>query len=322
MQSPEEKKKEEGKGPFPPGKRMDRYKEFFTKRLDDERSPSVQSSYGRFLPNLCYLDQEWVMEMLLKDKLFSKRAGRQAFWEGQWQGYVGFHGVYNLLYEWLGKDYDKAVEELPQVQSKEDKGERYDYQLAKHLMIAYRRKLENIDETGKISKFFRKASVETRGHAIWFMGTAISHNLPEIDSEEWKRLKLLWEYRIKNCKDEEMGSFIKWLKDCPEKIDHIVGLIKPIVPYMYKHFNEREFLEYLSSKVSESPAVALELLNQLLHDEKAVGQLFFWNEIIRAILAKLREYRKDARIVRGVNAAVNRLGEKGQYEFQEFLINE
>jgi len=322
MQSPEEKKKEEGKGPFPPGRRMDRYKEFFTKRLDDETSPSVQSSYGRFLPHLCYLDQEWVNEMLLKDKLFPKSAARQAFWEGHWQGYVGFQGVYNLLYNWLGKDYDKAIAELPSVQPKESKVERYDQQLAEHLMIAYWRELENIDEAGRIDKFFKKASIETRGHAIWFMGTAISRNLPKIDSDEWKKLRLLWEYRIKNCKDDEIGSFIKWLKDCPEKIDNIVDLVKPMVPYMYKHFNEREFLEYLSSKVSESPVVILELLNQLLQDERAVGQLFFWNEIIREILTKLRDYRKDHRIVKGINAVVNRLGEKGQYEFQEFLINE
>jgi len=222
----------------------------------------------------------------------------------------------------LGKDYDKAIEELPPAQSKEDKGERYDQHLAEHLMIAYWRKLENIDEPGRVGKFFRKASVETRGHAIWFMGTAISRNLPKTDSEEWKRVRLLWEHRIKNCKDDEIGSFIRWLKDCPEKIDNVIDLIKPIVPYMYKHFNEREFLEYLSSKVSESPVVVLELLNQLLQDERAVGQLFFWNEIIRTILTKARDYRKDARIIKGINAIVNRLGEKGQYEFQELLINE
>lgn len=320
MRPETEKKKEEGKGPFPPGNRMDKYKEFFTKRLNDEISPSVQSSYGRYLPYLCYLDQEWVKEMIENGRLFPKDAQRQGFWEGHWQGYIGSHGIYNQLYDWLKEDYVKAIDKLSQITPGKGKTEQYDNRLAEHLMIAYWRKLENINVGSKIEMFFKKASVEVRRHAIWFMGTAVSRNLPKVESDEWKRLRKLWEYRIKNCLDEEIGSFIKWLKDCPENIANIVNFIKPIIPYMYRHFNEREFLEYLALKVSENPLVVLELLNQLLQNEKAVSQLFFWNELIQAILEKAREHRKNTHIVKAINAVVHRLGEIGRYEFKDFLI--
>lgn len=320
MRPEEEKKKEEGKGPFPPGSRMDQYKEFLTKRLDDEKSPSVQSSYGRFLPYLCYLDQDWVKQMIDEGKLFPKDVVRQRFWEAHWQGYIGYHGVNNQLYDWLRADYDKAVNEIPKDTAKKEKHDRYDNKIADHLMIAYWRKIEDINPKGLVDRFFATASVNIRGHAIWFLSTAINDLKPQATSEEWKRLRQLWEYRIKNCKDDELGNFVKWLKSCPEKIGEIAALIKPILPYIVKHFHEKEFLEYLDAQAHDHPLVCAELLRDFLSLDSKFTELFFNLEQVRNIITKARAVRTDPHIIQSVNTTINRLGELGYYEFRDLLI--
>jgi len=317
--SEEEKKKEEGKGPFPPGKRMDEYKDFFEKRLDVERSPSVQSSYGRFLPNLCYLDQDWVRLMIKNGKLFPNGNERSHFWEAHWQGYIGFQGLYNPLYSWLKYDYDKAVDHLIKDGTKKEKHKRYDDRLAEHLMVAYWRGLEDLRPGEILDKFFKNSPSSIRGHAIGFLGRVLTVTV-KIDSCEWKRLKDLWKYRIKNCKDNELCNFAKWLKNCPDKIEDIVQLIKPILPYVLKYFYGRDLLEYLNDKVESNPLICLELLNDLLSIKEKSNDLFLDFDLIKKIITTGYFFRGDKKISFLINAIINHLGELGYYDFRDLLI--
>lgn len=317
MRPEEEKKKEEGKGPFPPGERMDLYKEFLTKRLDDEKSPSVQSSYGRFMPYLCYLDQDWLKNMIKSEKLFPKNKELQNFWEAHWEGYIGFHSMYNQLYDLLKENYIRAVDNLTRRTDKKEKFERYDDKLAEHLMIAYWRKIEDIKIGQILDKFFGNAPINIRGHAIWFLASAIEETKPKVDSEEWKRLRKLWEYRIENCKDDERGNFVKWLKNCPENINDIAHLIKSIIPFLSKHFNEEDFFEYLLLKVDEGTLISLELLDQLLSMRT---QGFLQTDKIKEILKKATVFKTDSDIAQAINKVVNTLGTMGYYDFREMLV--
>ena len=317
MRPDEEKKKEEGKGPFPPGERMNEYKEFLTKRLDDEKSPSVQSSYGRFLPYLCYLDQDWIKDMISSGKLFPKIKERQRFWEAHWEGYIGFTDMRGQLYNWLKKDYEKAVDDLINDADKKEKHERYDDRLADHLMIAYWRGLEDMNTGGILDKFFKNVPVSIRGHAIWFLGTAIDKIKPNVVSDEWKRLRKLWDYRLKNCEDDEIGNFVKWLKNCPEKLDDIAYLIKPSIPFLAKHYSEDDFFDYLLLKVEESPIICLGLLDQLLSIRE---RIFLQENKINDILIKASAFKTDPPVAQEINKVINTLGIIGYYEFRKMLV--
>ena len=321
MRPEEEKKKEEGEGPFPAGERMDLYKDFFAERLDKETSPSVQSSYGQFLPFLFYLDQEWVKEMKKNEKLFPKEQDKIQFWQAHWEGYVCFNDFFTQIYDLLKEEYEKAVDGLPN--GKDDKKIRLhsEERLAEHLMIAYWRRLEEIENRRSVlNKFFKNAPYNIRSHAISFLANAIEEVKPKKDSEEWKRLKALWEDRINKAKDQELSNFVRWLKNCPEDLDNIVHLIKPIIPKLHLGYQEEDLLEYINEKIEINTSSALSLLNELFKIKESLVNIHFRLDLIKNILAKARKYKDTPGVANSINKAVNRLCEMGYYDFKNLLV--
>ncbi len=311
------KEKEEGKDPFPSGERMDLYKEFFSKRLDEEPSPSVQSSYGEYLVPFFYLDQKWVEQMKKQEKLFPMAEERSNYWDAHWHGYIAFSNFFNRIYDLLKEDYQKAVMKLT------DKKERnhHDDRLAEHLMIAYWRNLEEIDKEGEIlDVFFKNACPPVRAHAIWFWTNVIEEVKPAKDSEEWKILKALWQYRIAKGKDEEIANFVNWLKYCPEDLDDIVNLITPIIPYLHISYQEDDLLEYISEKIETNTTNGLLLLNKLFEIRESFVNIHFKLALLRDILTKAEKYKDKPDIADSINHAINRLGEMGYYDFRDLLV--
>jgi hypothetical protein len=329
MRTEEEKKGEQGKGPFPAGERMNLYKDILLKRLDEEKSPSVQSAYGQFLPYLLYLDQTWVFGLKKQGKLFPAAEDRSRFWEGHWQGYIGYCDFYDKIYELLYSDYFKATDRIStRVIAPEEKKmsgsegyNRYEDNLADHLMIAYwRQKAEITEEKGILKIFFQKASPVLRGHAISFLGKAIKDVKPKKDSVEWRRLRALWEDRVKKAKDQELASFVRWLQYCPEEIGDVVDLIKPIIPYLHMGYQEEDLVEYLDSRIEIDTISSLILLMELFKVKASLINMHFRLELIRTILVKARSKKDILGVATLVNQAVNRLGEMGYYEFKDLLI--
>ena len=84
-------------------------REDFTKRLDRSVEPSFEFSFtlGNYLPNLLYLDKEWVVDNI--DRIFPQRD--ESHWEATFSGYLflpcTFKDLYSLLKE--REDYQKAL---------------------------------------------------------------------------------------------------------------------------------------------------------------------------------------------------------------------
>ncbi len=320
MRPEEEKKEEEGKGPFPPGSRMDLYKEYFEKRFSEELSPSVQSNYGRYLPYLYYLDQEWVTKMKKDGKLLPQKNEKKKYWEAHWDGYMLLPDFFNEIYRLLKEDYVKAVDLLKEKESRKIH-ERYNERLAHHLMLAYWRKLEKLGDKGEIiNAFFENASSNLRGDAISFMANSLEEVKPNNDSDEWKRLRILWEYRIKHSKDGELAKFVRWLKYCPENLDDIIHLIKPIIPYLHMIHQEDELYEYIDNKVETNAKSSMELLNQLLIAKESPSGISYCEALIKNVLTKAKDHTDTPGVSIGINQAINRLGELGFYEYKDLLV--
>lgn len=313
--------KEKGKGPFPPGERMDMYKPFFTNRFNLEKSPSVQSSYGQFLPHLYYLDQNWIKQMIEEGKLFPKSKGRVKYWDAHWQGYIGFNRFYNQIYELLKGEYTKAIKNLSVSEKKEKQYGHYDENLTRHLITAFWRKLDDIQKGDSgLKRFLGVAPTECRERAIWFMAEALEEVKPTKESEEWQRSKALWEDRVKHAQDAELANFGEWLKNCPEDLDDIVHLLKPIIPHLQYGLQSEEVLNYINKCIESCTKNALSLLNDYLKMEQANQSVLFRQELIKEILAKAHQYKDKPEIVKEINEAVNRLGQMGYYDFGNLLV--
>lgn len=314
-----DKEAERGKGPFSPGERFEPdVKDFLNKRLKkEETSPSVHSTFGQFLPYIYYLDQNWVEKKLDENLLFPDVKDRFLFWEADWEGFIGFNNFYAPLFKLLKADYIKAIDLLEETKEKNERKEsHYNYRLAEHLMIAYWRKLEDLEKKDSlVIRFFKKAPVEVRNHAIGFMGKRLERN--KLSKEDWQNLKKLWNNRIDSTKDEELVAFVDWLKYAPETIEELVALIEPIIPHLHKGYQEEDFLEYLKGNVENYAKITLELLINLLKIRESVPNIIFGKEIVKDILSKAHKKKETAELV---NEAVNLLGEAGYYEFRDLLV--
>jgi hypothetical protein len=318
IESAKTEKPNSNNSPFPPGQRMNLYKQFFTERLNMESSPSVQSSYGYFLPQLFYLDQDWVKQMKEQGKLFPKSEERYKFWNAHWQGYLWPNEFYNQIFELLRDDYLKAVYDLGKNESEVRSIDNYNNSLTEHLITAYWREIEDIGNGGLIDIFFEKALFETREFAVGSLVRAIEEIKPSKDSNEWKKIKKFLNFRAEKGKADELISFIRYLEYCPEDLDEIVDLIKQILSESANDWGyyEDKLLEYLDTKVETNSESVLSLLNDLLRKKNFMGN----PDLIRSILVKGRKYSDNQKVVKYINQAVNRLGEMGYYDFLELHI--
>lgn len=261
----------------------DDVKTLLEKRITEEKSPSVQSVYGIYLNNIFYLDYDWTKSLIIERKLFPKQDERKVFWEAHWYGFIAYGKFSKELFALLKDDYDKAVELLNE-SKKDNLGIlKYDNKLAEHLMYAYFNGIEDFEnEDSIINKFFKIASEDLRNHAIYFLGTSMEGR--EIRSEDKERLKKLWRWRLKEVKDSELIGFISWLKNWPESIKEIEGLVLPIIYLIHQDHKEGELLEYIKSNISENSENAINLLRELVHVEKSLQNLFFDLEILEEII--------------------------------------
>jgi hypothetical protein len=323
MRPESERKSEEGKGLFPPGERMDLYREFLTQRLEKEPSPSVQSSFGYFLTYLYYLDKNWVEQMIQSSHLFPATTERTEFWKAHWQGYIGFNHFYNEIYTLLKPHYIKAIESLKTAKKQESERSQYDERLAEHLIIAFRRNIEDIKPDDVILPcFFKSAPMALRSHAIKFVADILKDTKPEKYSIEWQRVKVLWKDRITRTADEELVSFTDWLEYCPENLDEIFTLIQSIIPQLRYGYRADELLNYLNKNAESCAIKTILILNDLFKQNHADRLILFRQELIKEILTKIHKYKDNPQIARGINETVNRLVMMGYYDFMDLLAEQ
>ncbi len=313
-----DKEAEKDKGPFPPGEKIYEcdVKSFLENRMNNELSPAVHSTFGRYFQYLYYLDQEWIKKSIEKGLLFPSDKNKYQYWEADWQGYVLFSRFYDILFKLLRSNYKIAVETITKESKHTEKQE--NMRLAEHIMIALIRGLENLnDKNGLVQLFFEKAPSDVRSHAIWFIGSAFDKE--PLEKDVWIKLKALWKYRLEKIDDEEVGSFVQWLKWLPESIVELFDLIEKSIKVKGKVFHQNGYYEYLIKNIGDHPKEALKLAYELLLASKKNNRLYFgfhdyFVKILDAVKPKAQEHKEM------INMIVNLLGEIGDYSFKGYLV--
>jgi hypothetical protein len=303
-------------------------REALTEKLDKTKDPSwaVHATFGQYLPNLSYLDQDWLTQHLTQ--IFPAEADKQAYWQAAWDSYVSFNRLYNDLYRALRREYRRAVDQLPERSEDRAGLERVSEQLAGHLMIAYWRGLEELEgDESLISLFFKEAPDDIRAHAVWILGSGLREVKPSANSEVWQRLRKLWEMRIATAKQapdpsafrQELAFFAMWLENVPENLGSVYPLVEAIIPHLERsrqNRQKRKVIEYLAAQAEDHPALAARLLLKII--EQGKQPLYRGQQETRAILeAAMKSEDDEARSCAEV--AINLLGERGQYEYRDLL---
>src|SRR3989339_588711 len=308
------KDKKKNNEPSPPGERIESdVKELINKHLINEKSPSVQSVYGRLLPYLFYLDQEWIKTKLQDGLILPTNEEKNIYWRAQFEGYITFNKFYDQLYSLLKEHYKKAIKSINIDKKGVKESNRH---LASHIMIAFWRDLEELNKPDSlVDVFFKKAPEEIKESAISFLSTGLKEE-KEID-KKWNKLKSLWTKRIKDSKDSEISGFLYWLKyDLPEPLNKLVNLIKPLIPYVYKLHWQNEFLNFLDKNIEKYPNEVMGLLVNMLEYGKKNSESIYHIEEMQNILIKAKQ-----------NSSISELFEKciyilckmGYHQFRDLL---
>ncbi len=326
FRSPKEIEAEKGKGPFPkgPSRIEPDVRQFLNDRFDVEKSPSVQSSFGYFLPFLYYLDQEWVKELLKTGKLFPKARERELFCKAHWVGFLFYSRFYEELFELLKTEYTAAVDSLdPKKQERHERSNQYRYRLGEHLMMAYYYYRDRCKSDDLLEQFFKRADEDARAHAIGFLGDIFKADEeaknPEGRLRKWPLLKTIWEKR-QSVKDYEATAYVRWLDLVPEPISSVETLIRSIIPFLYRGYQEEKLLEYLDKNIETHTLESMRLLVELLKSKESLINIHFRLDLIRQILEKAGSKRGKLPVAPLIDMAVNRLGEMGYYEFKDLLV--
>lgn len=322
------KAEKDGKDPFPNGRRMEPdVNRVLDNKLDKTKDPSlvVHSVFGWYLPNLLYLDRQWLGESL--PRIFPSEPEASEYWEAAWDSYVGYVSHFHSdVYRLLRPQYMRAINNMEQGTLTKPRRERPDEKVAEHLMIAYINDLEKLEEPdGLLIHFYRRAPDHVREHAVWFLWRVLQEQKPGKEAGLWLKIRRLWETRIAATLEvdasyemrQELSSYAWLLKDTPENLYELYALLEPIVPYLEVGIHGRHFLEYLAEQAKLFPTKASLLLLKMAR-EVPDNIYLSREEPVRQILeAANRSIEREAK--ENVRKIVNLFGERGDYRYRDLL---
>jgi len=189
--------------------------------LNPEHEPTqtIRAVFGEKLPLLFYLSKSWAEKSL--PNIFPEDAESRSLWRAAWEAYITYARFDTAVYQTMRPIYESAINKLdsPRISARAKEG------LADHLMVAYLWEKEDLSDDSLVRLFFEKATPETRGHALWFIGRQLEE-LPEMnmDPQEQelfiKRAMKLWNWRLEEAGKadsqtrsrfrDELGKFGIW----------------------------------------------------------------------------------------------------------------
>ena len=277
------------------------------------------------MPNLLYLDRQWLEDSL--PRIFPSAPEASEYWEAAWDSYVGYVGhFYTDVYRLLRPQYVRAVNNMEQGTLTKPRRERPDEKVAEHLMIAYINDLEKLeDRDGLLTQFYRHAPDHVREHAAWFLWRVLEEQKPDKGTDLWLKMRRLLEARVAVTLEpdtshdirEELSGYAWWLKDAPENLSELYDLLEPIVPYLEVGTQGRHVLEYLARQAEAFPAKASRLLLRMATDVPDNIYLSREGPVRQILETALRS--TDAEAKTNVYEIVNLFGERGDYRYKDLL---
>lgn len=271
-------------------------RETLTRKLDRraDPSPAVHSVYGRWLPQLLWLDQEWLEAHV--EQIFPEGDGEEAKWlyAAAWDSYMRFSETVSIArVEMLRQKYERAIDNLskgfvtrtsPQPARK----------LANHLFIKYLHADYELRspaaQDSLIVKFYARLSAPQHADAAWVLWKLCDVNRDRLD-DYWPRARALWQWRVDAASsanhpadfDDEMSWFTLLLKIAHgrETMTSLWPILEGILPHVARpgtrHHGWDEVEEYLAKEVERDPVNAIRYY-RLMHTYRAESAWAFFGD--------------------------------------------
>ncbi len=232
-------------------KKEPKWGEKYKNKFDEMFGKKVTEAYtnlGRYLPNLSYLDKNWVNDNV--EKLALESGSR--YWEAFMDGYLSIGKVYDDLYELMKPHYQYGI-------SYDFKEKRNREHLIQHICIGYFRDHEKLDEPDslfrKIIDAWKHDQIKEIIGFFWMQRDFLTGSSEENEKmkgkiiEVWRQL-----YRKYKGKDEKpltqedkkiLSSVSKLAVFLPKIDTESYDWLMLSAPYVHENFNSSFFIKYL-----------------------------------------------------------------------------
>jgi hypothetical protein len=321
-----------GERPLPPESRMEEaVRDKLTEKLDKQADSSlaVHSLFGKYFPNLYYLDKEWVVNHL--EDIFPRQPEMSDYWEAAWDGYLFRSDIRGYLHAILQPYYRYAIEQIALGTKGKAGSELSRGRLSRHLAAFYWHGVETLeDDDSLIALFFDSAPDEIRAGFVAGLGAALREIQLSPDSEEWRRVKTLWEARDRTIREiaereghltgfvRELSAYTGWVPFIPpEELENFYPMIERS-GLISENWDAIRLLEFFASVAGDHAPFVISFLERLVQQDR--GPLFLATkyDIIRTILeAAMNSGDEQARSC--AVRVINLFGERGDERYRDLL---
>jgi hypothetical protein len=313
------------------GSRLEsKIKEKLTDKLDKEVDPSlaVHSLFGKYLPSLYYLDEDWTLAHL--DDIFPRQSAMLEYWEAAWDGYLFGGQFFGYLYDLLKPYYRFAIEQLA-LGAKGHAGSEFSRRrLGQHLAALYWRGVETLaDDDSLLHLFLDSAPDEVRAAFVDSLGSALAEVEPSANSQEWQRVETLWRARFRFANHTiqqtghlgnlhaELAAFARWVPSIPEALDDLYPEIRLSLRLADNSLAAR-VVEFLAHTVNENLGIAVALLEEVVEQDRGPWFLIAQRDQVYDILSSAMK-SEDLEIQSAAVRVINLFGERGNEHYRELL---
>jgi hypothetical protein len=306
---------------------MPEVRRVLNRHLDPERESSlaVRAVYGKWLPELVYLDPNWVRQN--RERIFPGDDQQYRLCAVAWGSYMSLNGVNRNTFALLEQEYQTAVERLNndsvELTFQLDPAHR----LAEHLMVLYWWGAIGIDAPhGLVARFFQIAPADLRGHALAFLGRSLKNVKEGIGQDVLGQLQELWDWRMSEAKavpapdlyDNEIAAFGWWF--ISERLDNTWALEQLLEALLVAQSIDpvRQVMKRLAEVASIDPlltVMCLGLILKVAHDRWLID---YWQEHIRGILRTALQSGNESAVQEAMTL-INRLGARGLLAYRDLL---
>ena len=266
-------------------------REDFTKRLDRNVEPSFEFSFtlGNYLPNLLYLDKEWLTDNI--DRIFPKQD--ESHWEAAFSGYLFRHRISKDCYSLLKKrgDYQKAL-------NTDFEDQKVLGKLIEHICIGWIEKKETLnDENSLIYQLINSGNAKLLSEVVDFFWKEQYDTPDKVKSKVRPAWRALIEVLSPNSFEAEYQEILSSLSGWLELIDRIdaeaLEWLKLSAKHVERGFDSASFVEALRKHVTQTPKevgkIYLEMLNNKIYPDYDPTDI---QEIVRILYNQ--GYKEDA----------------------------
>ncbi len=288
--------------------------------LDPANDPSiaVRAVYGRWLPWLLLLDEQWVTANIAH--ILPRSPELAALRDAAWNTYVSWCPPFNPVCESLHHEYEAAVERVPSRAAVGFARESADTKLGEHLVTFYWR---GCLRSGLLERWFELADDETAARVMTHLGRALNNTEGGVELEVLGRIRALWDSRLLAIAQEpeshesEASSFAFTFASAKLDDDWSLAGLEITLRVGSARFLGRDIIERLAKIASTKPAEAARFTLKMLNGSNDVWDHSAWRDQVRDVLSATSQ-TVDPETVEHRTAIVDYYVKRGELDFREF----